>query len=180
MFVAEKLRQENIAEYLLFIWQTEDLLRAVQFNTDIIEQQFNVSPESIANQKAAIQWYTDLAEMMRSEHITEKGHLQIAKNILRNLKELHEQLVHSEKFDFYRAVYYKALPIIIEIRKKSGNEQIDELEACFNLLYGIMILRLEKKEVSAQTIEGQRTISEYLRLLVSYYHQNKKAPLVFE
>lgn len=28
MFTAQKLRKENIAEYLLYMWQIEDLIRA--------------------------------------------------------------------------------------------------------------------------------------------------------
>ena len=32
MFVAKQKRHENIAEYLLYMWQVEDILRALHFD----------------------------------------------------------------------------------------------------------------------------------------------------
>ena len=37
MFTAGKLRQENIAEYLLYMWQVEDLIRACNFDIEKIK-----------------------------------------------------------------------------------------------------------------------------------------------
>ena len=31
MYIAQSKRKENIAEYILYLWQLEDLLRALQF-----------------------------------------------------------------------------------------------------------------------------------------------------
>ena len=36
MDIAQKKRKENIAEYILYLWQLEDLLRAVQFSPEAI------------------------------------------------------------------------------------------------------------------------------------------------
>ena len=37
MKIAQQLRERNIAEYLIYMWQVEDLIRANQCNADIIE-----------------------------------------------------------------------------------------------------------------------------------------------
>lgn len=34
MYTAQKTRKENIAEYILYLWQLEDLLRALQFSPE--------------------------------------------------------------------------------------------------------------------------------------------------
>ena len=38
MIVAKQKRKENIAEYLLYMWQVEDLIRANQFDIDSIRR----------------------------------------------------------------------------------------------------------------------------------------------
>ena len=57
MLVAEKLRQENIAEYLLYMWQVEDLIRTCKFDLDTILKSVKANSlesdedkEKIANQ----------------------------------------------------------------------------------------------------------------------------------
>ena len=36
MLIALQKRKENIAEYILYLWQVEDLLRALQFSPEAI------------------------------------------------------------------------------------------------------------------------------------------------
>ena len=38
MIVARQKRKENIAEYLLYMWQVEDLIRANRFDMDAIRK----------------------------------------------------------------------------------------------------------------------------------------------
>ncbi|MBQ1485634.1 MAG: DUF4924 family protein, partial [Muribaculaceae bacterium] len=38
MIIAKQKRQENIAEYLLYLWQVEDLLRACNLDIDKVEK----------------------------------------------------------------------------------------------------------------------------------------------
>ena len=66
--------------------------------------------------------------MMRAEGVTEKGHLQINRNVIRNLTDLHADLLASTKYPFYNAAYFKALPFIVELRQKGGQEEEPELE----------------------------------------------------
>lgn len=39
MYIAQRKRKENIAEYILYLWQLEDLLRALQFSPEAIYSQ---------------------------------------------------------------------------------------------------------------------------------------------
>ncbi len=182
MHIAQELRKSNIAEYLIYMWQTEDLIRAFQFDIDAIKGQYlsKFSSLSSGQMEKEVEWFTDLIRMMREENVSKTGHLQINKNIIAELSDLHSELVSSEKFPYYRAAYLDALPLIIELRKKNGDSHSNEIETCFNFLYGIVLLRMQGKTISQDTEEGKKTISAYISMLAGLYHKNKQNPLIFE
>ena len=83
MFVSRQLKEKNIAEYLIYMWQIEDLIRANGCDMEKIKSTIIAPYPLTEEQKAELtQWYMDLIEMMRHEGIMEKGHLQINKNII--------------------------------------------------------------------------------------------------
>ena len=67
------------------------------------------------------------------------------------------------------------MPFIVELRQKGGQEEEPELETCFEALYGILLLRLQKKEISQGTAKA--AISSFLSLLANYYDKDKKGAL---
>ena len=89
------------------------------------------------------------------------------------MAELHAQLMQSPKFPFYNAEYYKVLPFIVELRSR-GNKDIGEIETCLNALYGVMILRLQHKEVAAATENAVKEITTFLGMLSDYYKKDKE------
>ena len=99
MKIAQHLREKNIAEYLIYMWQTEDLIRANGCDLDKVDAQI-VSQFPPEEQDVLRQWYSDLIEMMRHDGVVEKGHLQINRNTLIQLTDLHRALLGSAKFPF--------------------------------------------------------------------------------
>ena len=119
--IAQQLKEKNIAEYLIYMWQEEDLIRANHCEPE--EMEANVIARYPEEQRPAMrEWYTNLITMMGEEGVREKGHLQINKNVIINLTELHNALSSSPKFPFYSAAYFKALPFIVELRNKNGKK----------------------------------------------------------
>ena len=180
MFIANQLKKSNRAELLLYLWQIEDILRAYQCDITKLENsyitRFNVNDEQRAE---LIRWYSDLCTMMLEEGVKEKGHLQICKNILIDLEDLHLQLLNSSKFPFYKEMYYRVLPFVVELRKKGTSLQESELQVCFNALYGYMMLRLKGQSISEETQVAVKHISTLLGQLSDYYFKDKEAPLEF-
>ena len=178
MHISQKLKKKSIAEYLLYMWQVEDLIRANDLDLDKLEKnyisQFDVSDEEKASMK---EWYGNIIEMMRSEGVKEKGHIQINKNIIILLTDLHLQLLKSPKYPYYSAAYYKALPLIVELRRKSGDDEKGELETCFEALDGLMMLRLQGKEVSSETVKAMTSISQFIGMLSDYYGKEDELEL---
>ena len=170
MIIAKRKRKENIAEYLLYMWQVEDLIRANKFDMDSIRRTVIAHYAQPATVKEEIaQWYQELIDMMRSEGVMEKGHIQLNKNVIIALTDLHSRLLRSTKEMVYGATYYKTLPYIVQLRAKSGGEELPEIETCFNALYGYLILKMQRKEVSAETMEAIKQITAFLALLSEKY-----------
>ena len=142
MYIANELRKTNIAEYLLYMWQMEDTVRA-----------FDCSLQR---------------------------HLQINKVTMQMLIELHSQLLQSSKFPFYNTAYYKVLPFIVELRNRGANKEENEIETCFNSLYGVMLLRLQKKNISPDTAHAVKEITTFIGMLSDYYKKDKEEGLKFE
>lgn len=180
MFIANQLKKSNRAELLLYLWQIEDILRAYQCDITKLENsyltRFDVNDEQRAE---LIRWYSNLCTMMLEEGVKEKGHLQICKNILIDLEDLHLQLLNSSKFPFYKEMYYRVLPFVVELRKKGTSLQESELQVCFNALYGYMMLRLKGQTISEETQVAVKHISTLLGQLSDYYFKDKEAPLEF-
>lgn len=180
MFIARKLRDKNIAEYLLYMWQTEDVIRAYGCDAERIAKEYIPRFRLSAGDTAkAAQWYANLCGMMRSEGVRERGHLQINKNVVSSLAELSQQLLESHNFRQYHSAYFHALPDIMELRRKGNDSSLSDIEVCFNALYGVMLLRMEGKKVSEGTATAVREISKVVALLAAYYKKNQAEPLDF-
>lgn len=180
MFIANQLKTSNRAELLLYLWQIEDVLRAYQCDITKLENSYLTRFDVNDDQRAElVRWYSDLCTMMLEEGVKEKGHLQICKNILIDLEDLHLQLLNSSKFPFYKEMYYRVLPFVVELRKKGTSLQESELQACFNALYGYMMLRLKGQTISEETQVAVKHISTLLGQLSDYYFKDKEAPLEF-
>ncbi len=178
MLIAKKLKDENISEYLLYMWQVEDIIRANSLDIDKIEAQIISQFDQPEETKKEIrEWYENLIDMMRREEVTERGHLIINKNTISELTDLHLSLLKSSKETDYSTAYYKTLPFIVELRSKSPDKNIPELETCFSALYGYLLMRLQKREVSGETQAAISQISSFLRVLSQKYKDGKSGNL---
>lgn len=174
MLTAQEKKKDNIAEYLLYMWQIEDIIRAYDLNIDKLKEaiisKYNISDEI---KLQYIDWYESLIKMMQLENVIKKGHLQINKNVLIRLADLHHEILKSDKFPEYTAEFYRTLPIIVELRSKSGEDKVGELETCFNALYGILLLKLQGKDISPETAIAVKQISKFIGTLAAYYKKNE-------
>jgi hypothetical protein len=173
MIIAQKKKQENIAEYLLYMWQVEDIIRANHCDIDSIRRtvvaRYNL-PEEERDEVA--RWYEALIERMQRDGVVGKGHLRQHTDILVALTDLHRRLATSSKEMLYRSAYHKILPYIVQLRAKSGGEEMSELETCFTAVYGYLMLKMQQKEVSAETEEAVKQITSFLFILAEKYENN--------
>jgi len=175
MIFAQQKMKENIVEYLLFMWQVEDLIRANHFDLEKIQRtlvnQYD-QPEEVKQQ--ILQWYEELIDMMRSEGVMESGHIQLNKNIIIALTDLHLRLLRNPEETVYITQYYNSLPFIVQLRAKSGGVDTSELETCFTAIYGYLLLRLQKKEILPETLEAVKQINTLLFCLSEKYKKDNE------
>ena len=181
MFIAQELRKKNIAEYLLYMWQIEDTIRAFDCSLRRVRDEYVARFDYSDEQKEEeTDWFGNLIRMMNQEGCREKGHLQINKVTMQMLTDLHNQLLQSTKFPFYNTAYYKVLPFIVELRSRGADKEENEIETCLNSLYGVMMLRLQKKDISPDTLHAVKEISTFVGMLSDYYKKDKEEGLKFE
>ena len=145
------LKKNNIAEYILYLWQIEDYLRAF--------------PE----QAEANQELQDLNNMMHQENIMERGHLQLAQNALVELEDLHNDLLDQEAT--YRAAMIRLTPALNILKSKTDCPTMSDVEACLILLYQIMLLKLKKSPISSETEQVQKQATQVLQYLSKTYKE---------
>lgn len=178
MIIASQKRKENIAEYLLYMWQIEDMIRANDLDIDKIKKnvidRYDIDD---AQRREMTEWYESLIDMMRREDVVKTGHLQINRNILADMVRLHQALLKDPRFSDYSAEFYRTLPYIVELRSKAGDSKAGEIETCFNALYGMLLLRLRGKEISPDTMDAIKQISRFIALLAKDYHLDEEDKL---
>jgi len=180
MFIAKELRRKSIAEYLLYMWQIEDIIRAMGCSLPLIRKAYisKFTDYTDEQKEDEIDWFGNLVRMMNEEGKRDQGHLNINDIVVRDLVDLHQRLLQSNRFPIYNAEYYKVLPFIVELRGK-GDKNISEIETCLDALYGIMMLRMQKKEISPETEHAIKEISTFIGMLSDYYLKNETEGLDF-
>ena len=180
MLIAQQKRKENIAEYLLYLWQVEDLLRACHLDIDMVDKTVisRYEVDDVTRHEIR-EWYESLIKMMELENVREKGHIRVCHNVLIRLNDLHQQLLADQnRFPDYHADYYRALPFIVQLRATlPEGQRPSELETCFNALYGVMLLHLQGKEITQDTAAAISQISHFIGLLAAYYKRDEEKPL---
>ena len=165
MFIAQKLRNQSISAYLIYMYQVEDLVRAYGLDANRITAEY--LPHFGYDEKQlqqASEWYESLARMMHEEGKEESGHVRVVQNTLDLLEDRHRELLADNDEHEYRAAYYKALPHIVALRTQGNNKDKQEMENCIDALYGATLLRMQGKELSAGTQAALKPISELLRM----------------
>lgn len=180
MITAQQKRKENIAEYILYLFQIEDLIRALQFDMNRIENQLVSQYQVDENKKREIlDWYKNLGSMMKKEGLTEKGHLQFLTNQINDLNEIHLKLMETRINVEYVHIFQSVSGLITELNLK-GNSVKNDLQISFEAIYGFLLLKMQQKNVTAETTDAIKRLSNWLGLLSKLYSDFEAGDLDFE
>jgi hypothetical protein len=175
MIIAEQKRKENIAEYLLYMYQVEDMIRANNLDLESIEQtlisKFEVAYEVKREMR---EWYKSLITMMQDEQKEETGHLIILCNIVEQLHEMHHQILDQGIDMAYKETYEKGKIHIEALRMRSGHGEENDIQVALNGLYGLLILKLKKTPITEETSKAFDTIKEWVAELSARYMEGAK------
>ncbi len=170
MYIAQSKRKENIAEYILYLWQLEDLLRAMQFSPEAIYSQladrFDVDPE---RKQELLLWYVEVGNLLRQEGKEQHGHLEHTLHLIGDLQNLHTQLLTLKTGERYRTLWAKVAPELPALREKLGKEEVGDIELCFRVLYAVMLQRIKAKTATGTYAGTLELISPLIAELASFF-----------
>lgn len=179
MDIAQQKRKENIAEYILYLWQIEDLLRALQFSPEAIYSTL-IKPRKLdtAHEQMLLAWYMDIANLLAEEKKEESGHLNHTLHLISDLHDLHLRLMQQQEIGGdYRERYSRFTEHLASLRARLGKESaMSDTELCFRALYATMLYRIkgQGEKAVADTIE---VVSPVIALLADYYHKVEKGEI---
>lgn len=163
--IAEKKKGHNIGEYIIYMYQMEDLLRAFHFNLDEVRQ-YVIShyPISEAEKAETLEWFEEMANALENEGKKEKGRLNSTQAFVNELAKIHWELLKSDKN--YFESYQKAKPHIIQLVLAAGDEApANEVQVCINAIYGLLLAKLKGREIPNDINEATEAFGNILSYL---------------
>ena len=153
MDIAQAKRKENIAEYILYLWQIEDLLRALQFSPEAIYSQL-VAPRQIEEEQKHVYllWYMDIVNLLKKEDKEESGHLEHTLHLIGDMHNLHLQLMQNPVCEHYRTTFARLAPQLPMLHTLVKKEDVCDTEICFRALYAAMLYRIKGDKKRAEAI----------------------------
>lgn len=180
MYIAKQKRKENIAEYILYIWQLEDLFRAFGMNLDLIDKNVVACQDQLSQEQRqqVLFWYEDLINLLKSEGNLSHGHLEHTMHLLSDLNDLHLQLLSLPIGADYAAKYLSVKPEIDKIRQKMGKMDRSDIEVCFRALYSVILLRLKRDDTNNPYIDDVlEVISPFIALLADFFKKVERGDI---
>ncbi len=166
MLISREKRKSNIAEYILYMWQVEDTIRAFDFDIDRLDRELIQKYDHPLQVRNDIrEWYENIAEQMKNEKVERSGHVRFIKNIIAELHRYHHFLLKQPGESDYADMYARVLPLIREMDAKQNRTTENEIETCLNAVYIYMMMRLRKDKVTPETARAMELFIRFLGIL---------------
>ncbi len=181
MKLSSQKRKENVAEYILFMWQLTDLLRTVKFDESRIRELL-VDPLKLpeSEAEAELQWYRDYCRIIHEEGKEQGGFPSITLYLIGELHDFHQRLLKEPDQDTYRMLAFNATPAIVSFREKVPQQLANDMEYCFYALYSKLLMGMQKKEISQQTADSFAEIAKMVGYLAKKFGQFERGEFSFK
>ena len=180
MLISREKRDKNYAEYILYMWQVEDLIRAN--NCDISQIKKTIIPQYETDvdeetKQELVDWWDNLAEMMKIEKKEKSGHLQILINSVNEMNHFHSQLLSSTQHLDYQMKFSSVLPMINELKTKIKPEPQNDIEAMLTVIYLSIMMKIKGDKITDSTNQAIKVFSEVLALLSKLYKDDEEGKI---
>ena len=154
MLLAEKKKKQNLSEYIVYMYQTEMLARNFDFDLKKIETHVvkNIPEESLnaAGKAELTEWYKGIIAKMKEEELESEGHLSFVQDEVKRLSDLSLKLQVED--EDYRVIFNRARNAIRASIVASNGLVNDPIQACLNGILGLLIARMNGKEILDHTL----------------------------
>lgn len=176
MYLAKQKRRENIAEYILYLWQLEDLLRALEFSPEniaitLVEPYPDLSAQQ---QNELLNWYLELCTLLKIEGKLENGHLEHTLHLIAELNDLHLHLLQAPVGKQYALTFAVMEPELSKLRAELKANNISDIELCFRALYSVILCRLKGSLQSQYITDVLELVSPVVAALATLHRQGEE------
>ena len=178
MTIAESKQAENVIEYVLYMWNMEQLHRSLGFDIEGIQAYLGNALGDGAKEEE-LEFHRNLRKKMIAQGIEAKGHLYELNEIMVELFYLHNTLINLMKDHKYISAFEPCEAAIKDFRKRSSDTLNNDIEAMLTALFGYLSLKLGGKEVHPATQEAIDLFSKSLALLAVKYKDMKSGKMNF-
>jgi len=174
MLIAQQKQQENIIEYLLYMYQIEDMVRSLNCDFENIRKTLIPSVLPNAAYQASYEgWYAQICEELMRSGKKQKGHLYELEEIFTELTLLHRTLLEIMKDEKYTNLVEHAQISMEEYAAKATIPQAHPVEICLHAMYMKLQLKLRKKPISEETEKAMDPMRALLAYLGREYKKMK-------
>ncbi|KYG71227.1 hypothetical protein AWW68_18640 [Roseivirga spongicola] len=173
MLLADKKKQENISEYIIYMYQTELLIRNFDFDIEKIKIHVfgNIPDEKMSEEKREdeLNWYQEVIGQMKSEGLEQEGHLSYVQGEVQKLSDLSMKLLVEN--EDYQTIFNAARPALRESIQASEGLVNNPVQACLNGVFGLLLARMNGKQVPDETMEQIEHFGNVLSMLSHSYRE---------
>jgi hypothetical protein len=179
MKFAEQKKKTNIIEYLLLMYQMEDLVRACRLNLDTLFEKFihpHISDPKLREDYK--KWYDAIIRDLKVFKREKQGHTSEVYEIQMELFYLHNSLLTVTPNEAYIQIYSEVQPLLNEFRDKTPF-QLNDVDLSIHALYMKLQLKLQGKPISQETEAAFDGMRKLLTMLAKAYHKMKSGDVCF-
>lgn len=149
MLLADKKKESNIAEYIIYMYQAEQLIRNFAFDIDKIKVHVfgNIADEKMSTEEKDknLAWYNSVLKEMQKEGLEKEGHLSYVQDEVEKLSALSIELLGTNTD--YQTIFNAARPAIRENLQASQGLITNPIQVCLNGVFGLLLARMNGKEI---------------------------------
>lgn len=169
MYVAKKKRRESIIEYIIYMYQIQDTIRAYELDKNRIKHEllpkYQLSPMQF---NEVFDWYLGLIKQMINENKSANGDIQTLVNTINEVNELHLWLLDSKEYKDYQIIYEKVKPVLAEFSLRLKSKYLNDIELATRMLYSIVLIKMKGVVLMEDTTNAIKEIAPLFNRL-SYY-----------
>jgi hypothetical protein len=174
------LQTDNVAEYLLYIFQIEALVRTIDLDITRLENEL-LAPAFTdpAQLEPQLNWYRAIVTEMQLRGLQKEGHLEQVEEILIELIYLHNTLLTILNDEKYKGLCEQAHDALQAFKVKSNMANRHDIEVLFHAMFMKLQLKMKKQEISPETESAFDLFRIQLAYLSKNYQRMKAGELNF-
>lgn len=169
MVIAEQKKQNNIVEYIIHIYQSEDLIRAFDCDLEKVNEYVLKHIPNEVDKSEMKQWYANLLSQMKEDKVLTSGHIKSIQNEVENIEQLKEQLLQDDTE--FKRIYDKAYPQIKGMLELASGKISSEIQICINGVYGMLLAKINGREIPEDVQPAIEEFGNVLSYLSYKYKQ---------